>query len=191
VRASQGGRFITDDGRVFFDTPEPLVSRDTNTGLDENGQIAGTDVYEFVDGQPQLITSGTGTGARGVGSFSRPGLYGVSADGADVYFGTFDTLVGQDRNGAQLKFYDARTNGGFSFVPPPQPCAAADECHGPTAATPAPLANGTGAGLAGGNATEAKQKKATHKRRKRRKHAQSKRQGAKTRSAQQRKGGPR
>src|SRR5262249_53883114 len=33
--ASLGGRFITNDGRVFFTTADPLTPTDTNTGLKE------------------------------------------------------------------------------------------------------------------------------------------------------------
>ena len=62
VLGSMGGRFITDDGRVFFDTEEALDPRDTNQGKD---------TYEFVEGRPQLITSGTGNGAAGTGSRRR------------------------------------------------------------------------------------------------------------------------
>ena len=56
VLGSQGGRFITDDGRVFFGTDEPLEPRDSNQA---------SDVYEFVEGRPQLITTGTGTSPDG------------------------------------------------------------------------------------------------------------------------------
>jgi hypothetical protein len=188
VLGSQGGRFLTDDGRVFFDTTEPLDPRDTNAGTEGKGNPLGSDVYEFVDGRPQLITTGTGISisARQFIGGSFAGLYGVSADGVDVYFGTFDTLVGQDRNGQQLKFYDARTNGGFPFVPPPAPCAAADECHGPTAAAPPPIASGTAAALgAGGNSRQGQKKK--HKRKQ---HKQRKR-GSRNRAAQHRTGGTR
>jgi hypothetical protein len=183
VMGSQGGRFLTDDGRVFFNTTEPLEKRDSNAGTDSfSGKPSGRDVYEFTDGRPQLITTGTGTDRS---SSPQPGLYGVSADGADVYFGTFDTLVGQDRNGAQLKFYDARTNGGFPFVPPPAPCAAADECHGAATATPPSLAGGTAAALgAGGNAGKA-QKKKRHKKK------QLKHKRGAQRAAQHKKGGAR
>jgi hypothetical protein len=161
VFGSMGGRFITDDGRVFFDTAEPLDSRDTNHGKD---------TYEFVEGRPQLITSGTGNGASGTGlsAESTPGLYGVSANGTDVYFGSFDTLVSQDRNGAgQLKFYDARSSGGFLANPAPQPCAAADECHGETSGPPAALENGSGASLGDGGNYKAP---AAHKKRHHRHH---------------------
>jgi hypothetical protein len=192
VLGSEGGRFITDDGRVFFDTTEPLDPRDTNGGgfEGESKEPTGNDVYEFTGGRPQLISTGTGH-LRKLG-VSLAGLYGVSADGTDVYFGTFETLVGQDRNGQQLKFYDARTNGGFPFVPPPAPCAAADECHGPTAPAPAPVASGTGAALgAGGNTHKAKahKHKRRHKTHRAKSHGKSKR--ASDRKAQNKAGGAR
>ena len=91
------------------------------------------DVYEYVDGRPQLITPGTGDTRSPLGGASastQPGLIGVSADGRDVYFSTYDTLVRQDHNGLFLKFYDARAGGGFPAPAPPPPCTAADECHG-------------------------------------------------------------
>ena len=128
---SEDGRFMTDDGRVFFYTLDALVPRDTNQKHD---------VYEYVDGRPQLITTGTGSQDASVVKFAadsssatarEAGFSGVTADGEDVYFSTYNTLIGQDENGNFLKFYDARTDGGFPFVPPPAPCQAADECHGP------------------------------------------------------------
>ncbi len=138
VIASHNGKFLTDDGRTFFETNDALVPQDTN----EAG-----DVYEYVDGRPQLITSGTNVGNDTFGISiigAEPGLVGVSADGTDVYFATYDVLVGQDRNGEAIKIYDARSGGGFQFTPPVPPCVAADECHGggseaPTSRTgPAP-----------------------------------------------------
>ena len=129
VQASQGGPFMSDDGRTFFATREALVPQDTDGIID---------VYEFVGGRPQLISTGTGTrdfGASGlVQIFFVPehiGLEAVSHDGTDVFFTTYDSLVQQDQNGNVIKFYDARTNGGFEPPPPLAPCAAADECHGP------------------------------------------------------------
>ena len=40
---------MADDGRTFFATKDSLVPRD------KNGEI--TDVYEYVGGRPQLISS--------------------------------------------------------------------------------------------------------------------------------------
>jgi hypothetical protein len=148
VEGSLQGRFMTNDGRAFFSTKDSLIPADANGIID---------VYEFVNGRPQLISSGTGD--NGGNPFQPIGLAGVSADGVDAYFATYDTLVGQDENGAQLKFYDARTNGGFPFEKPAAPCEAADECHGADSSAPPPLELGTTAALGkGGNLQAAKKK---------------------------------
>jgi len=177
VFASSNGLFMTNDGRTFFSTGDPLVPQDTD-GL--------VDVYEFVAGHAQLISSGTSAVDEGPVAFAAPpalsiaGLVGVSADGTDVYFSTFDTLVGQDHNGSQLKFYDARTGGGFPYSPPPAPCEAADECHGPGSSSEAPFRSGGGAELGtsgnlthGSSATHHKSRKrhrGKHQKRHHRKH---------------------
>jgi len=164
VKASQDGRFITNDGRVFFSTADSLVPQDTNEGID---------VYEFVDGRSQLITPGTGTATAAGGSLNisgfaeKPGLVGVSNDGTDVYFDTFDVLTAEDHNGNFLKFYDARVNGGFAQPTPVPPCRAAEECHGAGSSAPALPTQGTAAGISGGNA---KQKTAAKKKHKQKKH---------------------
>ncbi len=75
------------------------------------------------------------------------GLEGVSADGVDVFFSTFDTLVPEDQNGEFIKFYDARAGGGFPFAEPPPGCKAADECHGAGSIPPSTPRVGTGATL--------------------------------------------
>ena len=104
--ASQDGLFMTNDGRAFFAHRTTRWStRDTNKAQD---------VYEYVDGRPQLITTGHRRDPQSAGGFVQrllnpPGLVGVSADGRDVYFSTYDTLVRQDHNGLFLKFYDARS----------------------------------------------------------------------------------
>jgi hypothetical protein len=170
VRTSHNGRFITDDGRVFFDTSGALVPEDTNET---------TDTYEYVDGRPQLISSGTSPGNDSDGLTTQlaiPGLIGVSADGADVYFETYDTLVGQDLNGDAAKIYDARSGGGFPSVAPPPPCAAADECHGPGSSAPAGISNDTGSDLgATGNLQAAQNRRHRHKRHRR--HGRVRHQG--------------
>ncbi len=155
VRASQDGLFQTDDGRTFFSTTEALVSQDTDEA---------EDVYEYVDGRPQLITPGTGTSlppqgeeignGKGVNLVSiseTAGLVGVSADGTDVYFSTYDSLVPEDHNGDFLKFYDARSGGGFAQPTPVPPCSAAEECHGAGNESSSLPTQGTAARLSGGN----------------------------------------
>jgi hypothetical protein len=128
VEGSRNGLFMSFDGRTFWSTRDSLTPRDANENID---------VYEFTEGRPQLVTTGTSDDKGN--EFQRPGLVGVSGNGIDVYFMTFQTLVTQDENGEQIKFYDARVNGGFAPEPLNPPCQAADECHGevpPPAARP-------------------------------------------------------
>ena len=129
------------DGRTFWSTRDSLTPRDANQNID---------VYEFVEGRPQLITTGTSDDAGT--AFQHPGLVGVTANGVDVFFMTFQTLVPQDENGEQIKFYDARSNGGFAPDPLNPPCQAADECHGEVPQAPANPEIGSSAPLgSGGN----------------------------------------
>ena len=162
VEGSVSGFFMSDDGRTFFSTTDALVAKDTNEG---------SDVYEFVEGRPQLISTGTGQAYhRASGAIIPLSLMGVSPNGTDVYFSTFDTLVPQDLNGAFLKFYDARTGGGFDFTPPSPPCEAADECHGAGSSPPGSAAITSDANLGvAGNATKARKAKRHPKRRRKRK----------------------
>ncbi len=178
VYASSNGLFMSNDGRTFFSTRDALVPRDTD-GL--------RDVYEYTEGHAQLISSGTSIRELTSGIFSfgvnkelfTAGLVGVSADGANVYFSTYDTLVGQDRNGSQLKFYDARTDGGFPYLAPAAPCEAADECHGAGSAPEAPIHNGSGAelGATGNVSSNTSRSHHKHKKRHHKSRHRKKRQG--------------
>jgi hypothetical protein len=162
---------MSDDGRTFFSTPDSLVPRD------HNGDII--DTYEYVDGRPQLISSGLGSkdftgGGEVLSVFFTPehiGLEAVSHDGTDVYFSTFETLVENDHNGEFVKFYDARTNGGFPQDPALAPCAAADECHGADSSAPTPPVVGSAANLgSGGNVSGEGSRKHRKHPKKHRKH---------------------
>jgi hypothetical protein len=173
VWTSLNGIFLTDDGRPFFTTPDPLVPRDTNRD---------NDVYEWTGGRAQLITTGIGektrryevSGSNFFGKNLQVALAGVSADGVDVYFTTTDTLVAQDHNGAFQKIYDARTNGGFPVAAEVAPCKAADECHAPTMPPPVPPSITSTADLgAGGNASPRETKR--HHRKHRRRHRKHRR----------------
>lgn len=88
-------RNVLDDGRVFFTTPNALVSQDTN-GVD--------DAYEYEGGQSYLISSGR--------SSAGSTFYDASANGADVFFVTSEGLVRSDTDNND-SLYDARAQGGF------------------------------------------------------------------------------
>jgi hypothetical protein len=166
VEASHNGLFMSNDGRTFFYTSNALVPKDTNKL---------NDVYEYVDGQPQLITSGTGSHDKtlNIGGEVRTqgGLASVSADGTNVYFATYETLVPFDENGEFPKFYDARSGGGFPIDSPRQPCVAADECHGVPSSVPGPLGVVSDSNLGSSGNVRAtgshkrKKKKTAHKKR--------------------------
>lgn len=138
------GLGITDDGRVFFNTGEPLVLRDANNRRD---------AYEWREaaaggGKAELISTGE--------SAFDSGLLSVSADGTDAFFFTRETLVKNDGNGNLMKLYTAREQGGFFIVPPPPPCAASDECHGPSSPVAPAVVLGTLQGSKGNVTTRCK-----------------------------------
>ena len=172
------GRFISDDGRVWFTTKEEISPRDSNSSRDIlTGEPLGADVYQYSGGAPTLISSGTGQQAGGLGltAEAEPGLLGVSADGLNVYFMWTEPLAGQDENGLNnYRIYNARTGGGFLYNPPPPPCEAADECHDIPSQPAAAVFSGTSAGLTGGSApnTQAKKGKKKNKKSKKRQEEQ-------------------
>lgn len=89
-------RYVNDDGQVFFTTSTKLVAADTN---------GSGDVYEYQDGEVQLISPGKGP--------HNASLADVSANGSDVFFITDEPLVGQDRDD-EPDMYDARIGGGIA-----------------------------------------------------------------------------
>jgi hypothetical protein len=132
------GLGLSDDGRVFFNSTEGLVDRDLNEKEDayqwepkafELGQDAPPCARD--GGCVELLSTGTSPFAAE--------LLGISSAGGDAYFFTRDKLAEEDENGNTVKIYDARSFGGFPFVPTPPQCKASDECHGPgSPAPPAP-----------------------------------------------------
>jgi hypothetical protein len=118
-------RFVSNDGRFYFQTAARLVDADTN-GV--------RDVYEWQDGKATLISSGRGSAAAN--------LADVAADGRDVFFTTSQRLVAADIDSA-VDLYDARIGGGLaSQAAPPSPGAVsceADGCQGSIASRPVPV----------------------------------------------------
>jgi hypothetical protein len=100
---------------------------------------------------------------------------GVSADGVDAYFFTRQTLVAEDENGSRVKIYNARSFGGFAYVPPPVPCKASDECHGPGTEAPPPPQVRTIAGTPTGIAAKPKPKCKKRKKKCRRRRGKGRR----------------
>jgi hypothetical protein len=124
-------RNLLDDGHVFFETANPLVSGAAN------GQV---NVYEYVAGHLSLISSGS--------SDANSYFYDASPSGEDVFFLTTEHLVRSDTfNG--LRLYDARVSGGFPEPQAPVPCRG-EGCRSPAVVMPVfsvpPTTNPSGSG---------------------------------------------
>ena len=108
-------RYLTDAGRLFFDTGDRLVPGDTN------GKVE--DVYEHEpqgmggcsrpDGCLHLISSGRGS--------SDSNFLTMDETGDNVFFTTGNRLVAADKD-ELIDLYDARVGGGFSESQPPVEC---------------------------------------------------------------------
>lgn len=170
-------RNLSEDGdRVFFETPNPLVAADGDTGGHPSCETSvekttGCDVYEWeADGEGScaseaqdggclyLISSGTST--------EESYLLDASANGNDVFFFTRQALVPTDLD-SNVDVYDARVDGGLVKTPPEcssgtlfnptterceQPeCESAAACKPPPTGAPAELFPATSAFSGSGN----------------------------------------
>lgn len=143
--AAHQSRYLSDSGRLFFNSSTPLVP------LDQNGPQE--DVYEFEPIGTGGCTSSTSTGsivfvasAGGCVALISPGSSGeesgfvdASESGGDVFFLSSAPLA-QARDNS-LHLYDAHECTGMSPCPsphaePPPPCPTADACR--PAPTPQP-----------------------------------------------------
>jgi WD40 repeat protein len=115
--------FSSDGSRVFFESVAALLPQDTN-GVQ--------DVYEW---EQQGVGSCQGSSATfsaasggclylvSSGRSPQPSFFAdASTSGDDVFFFTFQPLVGQDVDGL-VDVYDARVAGGFTAQNPPAPPA--------------------------------------------------------------------
>jgi hypothetical protein len=125
-------RWMSDDGdRVFFDSVEPLVPRNTN-GLRNvyEWERDGAGSCQTAEGCIYLLSGGTGTYTKSTADASS--FIDASASGEDAFIVTRDQLVPQDRN-EDFDLYDVRVDG----VQPlsPSACTGAG-CQGVPSAPP-------------------------------------------------------
>jgi hypothetical protein len=128
AQLSQGdGRSVTDDGRVFFNSPDRLVPGDVNGKYD---------AYQWRDGDLSLISTGT--------SNDDSAFVNASDDGRDVFFVTGQQLVGQDTDNVR-DIYDAREGGGLpgQARAKASPSCSDDDCQLPASSQPALASIGT------------------------------------------------
>lgn len=125
-------RAVTDNGRVFFETADPLVARDTNGAFD---------VYEFENGEQFLLSGGK--------TQNNAHFLDASADGGDVFLVTAEQLLPSDTDGAG-SIYDVRAGGGYP-EPPPLPGCEGEACRGAATGPGATPAAGTASFKGPGN----------------------------------------
>jgi hypothetical protein len=154
-------QFLTDAGRLYFDSQDSLSPFDTNNGFE--------DVYQY---EPDGL--GTCTRATGCVSLISAGhepfdsnFLAVDESGNNVFFTTRDQLVQKDTDDL-IDLYDARVGGGI----PSQSELPRSECLGESCQPPTPALNdptpGTSSLEGPGNVLEKKQ---THKKKHKRKHS--------------------
>ncbi len=125
-------RVISESGRrVFFDSYEALVSRDTN-GVEDLYEWEAAGEGDCTEGDQSFQQSSNGCLSLISSGESPQGseLLDSSITGEDVFFKTTSKLVPQDPG--LLDIYDARVGGGFP--PPQQP---PPECEGEACQSPA------------------------------------------------------
>lgn len=126
-------RNLSNDGRVFFDSTQPLES--TAGGTSFAAQNRTVNVYEWrPEGLEGCVSPAAPSGApvlhgclglidSGAESERFPTYFeGASADGADAYITTHAALAPQDRDGLN-DIYDVRIGGGIPAPPAPASCS--------------------------------------------------------------------
>lgn len=162
-------RYLTDSGRLYFDSQDSLLPADTNAGAVPGRAVE--DVYQF---EPQglgtcerqsgclsLISAGTGT--------FDSNFFAADASGKNVFLTTRDQLVLKDKD-ELIDLYDAREGGGIASETEAELVPCQGEACQPPAVPPNDSTPGSSSFEGAGNVDEKKvAKKNKHK--KKQKHA--------------------
>jgi hypothetical protein len=119
-------RYLADDGRLYFNSPDDLVPAATN---------GKEDVYEYEPagvGSCESPTGGCVSLISGGGSDRESAFLEATPDGSSVFFMTESRLLAQDTDTA-FDIYDARECSALSpcltLASPPPPCAETEACR--------------------------------------------------------------
>jgi hypothetical protein len=125
-------RYLTDSGRLYFDTQDSLSAADSNEGAEDVYEFAppGTEGCQREAGCPELISGGRENGDSN--------LVAIDPSGQNVFFTTRDHLVAADSD-ELIDLYDAREGGGIpsDSTPRPLPCQG-EACQPPSPPSPDP-----------------------------------------------------
>jgi hypothetical protein len=151
-------RALADDGnRVFFESFDRLVARDTNDALDvyqwqapgtSDCSTASPSYSDTTEGCVDLISSGEDEGPSH--------FIEATPTGETVFLRSAEQLVGQDKDNL-FDIYAAPEGGGLASQhpdPPPPPCDPGSSCPGKGSTPPANLGAGSAAIQHAGNVVE-------------------------------------
>ncbi len=120
---------VAGDRVAYFQTRSRLVPDDVDDAYD---------VYEWRNGDLEMLSTGNSSGGGGIGETGGAFYTGNDASGRNVYIATNDRLSWQDTDGV-LDVYTARVGGGIRRPAPPTVCAVlAGRCQGPGSAPVSP-----------------------------------------------------
>ena len=152
-------RNLTDDGRVFFNSFQPLQA--TAGGTSYTATNKSVNVYEWAPAglegcQPPAVAEGLAqpSGCLALlssGTDSFPSYFeGASADAHDAYVTTHAALVSQDQDGLN-DIYDVRVGGGIPAPAPAPSCSAEMQSCQPPGAGLGSSPHASESGIGGGN----------------------------------------
>jgi DNA-binding beta-propeller fold protein YncE len=127
-------RVMTEDGgRVFFDSFEGLVARDTNGKEDvyEWERASGQETCEELGAELYVASSGGCLSLISSGESAQDSTFldmSIANGARDVFFKTGASLVGQDPG--LIDIYDAREGGGLPGQSSPPPVCEGEACQG-------------------------------------------------------------
>jgi hypothetical protein len=123
-------RYLTDSGRIYFDSRDSLSPFDTNEGVEDVYQYEPNEVGDCkrATGCISLISAGHGT--------ADSNFLAADEDGKNVFFTTRDQLVSKDHD-ELIDLYVAREDGGVAAE---TEGAIGGECRGEACQDPVPIA---------------------------------------------------
>lgn len=126
-----GSRVVSDDGsRIFFDSFEALLPRDTNGKADVyEWEAAGAGDCRETDSDYSAENGGCLNLISTGESASDSAFVDASPDGRDVFFTTASSLAPQDVG--LIDIYDAREDGGYPPPASPRAACEGEACQGP------------------------------------------------------------
>ncbi len=152
-------RNLTDDGRVFFNSLQPLQATVGGTSFAATNKSV--NVYEWVPAglegcQPPAVAEGLAQPSGCLALLSSgtdpfPSYFeGASADAQNAYITTHAALVPQDQDGLN-DIYDVRVGGGIPAPPPAPSCSAEMQSCQPPGPGLGGSPHASESGLGGGN----------------------------------------